>query len=142
MKKTALIIVITFFMLSCGKKEEVKFEAFSPEAFAYDIGDSWEVNSSVYVRGFEQNKDEASGTYSASIHYNVDMIKPDSEIVENIYEDNIEKNDSEKMIDVRLEAQFDLDSSYAPGKYQVIFNISDDYSGSAVSSTTDFELKE
>jgi len=38
------------------KKEEVKFEAFSPEAFAYDIGNSWEVNATVNVKGFTKNE--------------------------------------------------------------------------------------
>ena len=60
--------------VSCGKKEDVKFEAFSPEAFAYDIGDAWEINATVNVKGFK--KEEVDDEFSASFDFNVDLIGP------------------------------------------------------------------
>ena len=48
-------IFIAFFINGCNK-EEVKFEAFSPQSFAFDIGDRWEVNALVNVKGFVRKK--------------------------------------------------------------------------------------
>ena len=56
MNKILLIALVCIIATSCSKKEEIKFEAFSPEAFAYDIGDVWEVNATVNVRGLKKLK--------------------------------------------------------------------------------------
>ena len=37
MNKILFVFFLTLITISCSKKEEVKFEAFSPEAFAYDM---------------------------------------------------------------------------------------------------------
>ena len=76
MNKAIYILLIILLTISCSKKEEVKFEAFSPEAFAYDIGDSWEINATVNVKGFVVK--EVGNQSSASISFSVDMIGPDS----------------------------------------------------------------
>ena len=59
------------------KKEEIKVEAFSPEAFAYDLGDTWEVNATVNVRGFE--KIDVEEELSASLDFSVDFVNPKGE---------------------------------------------------------------
>ncbi|MDT3695524.1 MAG: hypothetical protein ROY99_03965 [Ignavibacterium sp.] len=122
MKKVLIIIFGLFAIVSCGKKD-VKFEAFSPEAFAYDLGDSWEVNSQVMVKGFLQF--EKDGIYTASIKYSVDLIKPNGEKVQSIFADEKQETKDEAIMDVSLEAQFELDSSYQEGSYKIIYKILD-----------------
>ncbi len=75
MNKSLYILLLILLTISCSKKEEVKFEAFSPEAFAYDIGDSWEINATVNARGFV--KKEVGEDLSASLGFSVDIIDPD-----------------------------------------------------------------
>jgi len=121
-----------------SNKEEVKFEAFSPEAFAYDIGDSWEVNATVNVKGFVRK--EAGDELSASLDYSVDLIGPDSLEVESIFIDSKEVTSSE-LIDVQLEAQFELDYNSPEGLFKITFNVTDNNSGETTSAESQFELK-
>lgn len=135
------ILYIFFFILitiSCSKKEEEKFEAFSPEAFAYDIGDSWEINATVNVKGFVIK--EASDQSSASISFSVDMFGPDTIEVKNIFSDEKEIT-SDEIIDIQLEAQFELDYNSPDGLYKLIFNITDSNSDETTSAMATFELK-
>jgi len=138
MKKVFILILLTLIIFSCSKKEEEKFEAFSPEAFAYDIGDSWEVNATVNVKGFV--KKEIGEEFSASFDYTVDLVGPDSLQVEAIFADTKEANSSE-LIDVQLEAQFELDYNSPEGLYQITFNVTDNNSGEKTLAQTQFELK-
>jgi len=138
MKKILLIIIVGLITISCSKKEEVKFEAFSPEAFAYDIGDSWEVNATVNVKGFVRK--EVGDELSASLDYTVDLTGPDSIDVESIFIDSKDVTGSE-LIDVQLEAQFELDYNSPEGLYQITFNVTDNNSGEKTSVQTQFELK-
>ncbi|MBK6913476.1 MAG: hypothetical protein IPH11_07365 [Ignavibacteriales bacterium] len=55
MKNIIIVFTTAVLFISCGK-EETKFEAFSAEAFAYDLGGSWEVNASTRVKGMAQKK--------------------------------------------------------------------------------------
>ena len=71
MKKIVFVCFILFAVISCSKKEDVKFEAFSPEAFAYDIGDSWEINATVNVKGFVKKK--VGDEFTASLEFTIDM---------------------------------------------------------------------
>lgn len=139
MNKSAFLIFILLFSFSCGKKEEVKFEAFSPEAFAYDIGDTWEVNATVNVRGFEKIKKDDETLVSLS--YNVDLINSDGDSTKNIFSDLKEVSDRE-ITDVQLEAQFELDDTQTQGIYKIVFNIKDNNSSKTVSAQVEFELKE
>ena len=139
MNKSVFFIFILLFTFSCGKKEEVKFEAFSPEAFAYDIGDSWEVNATVNVKGFE--KVEIDDESSVSLSYSVDLINPTGNSTKNIFSDLKELRDRE-INEVQLEAQFELDDSYVNGIYKIVFYIKDNNSGKSVSTQVEFELKD
>jgi hypothetical protein len=138
MKKVLSLILLTLIIFSCSKKEEAKFEAFSPEAFAYDIGDSWEVNTTVNVKGFV--KKEIGEELSASFDYIVDLMGPDSLSKDSIFIDSKDVSESE-LTDVQLEAQFEIDYSSPDGIYKIVFNITDKYSGKIVSAETEFELK-
>ena len=139
MQKIFVIFIILIAVISCSKKEEVKFEAFSPEAFAYDIGDVWEVNATVNVRGFE--KVERNDEFSVSLSYSVDLINPDGDSTKNIFSDLKDVRDRE-INDVQLEAQFELDNTQTQGTYKIVFNINDNNSGKAVSAQVEFELKD
>jgi hypothetical protein len=75
MNKVLYVFFFILITISCSKKEEVKFETFSPEAFAYDIGDSWEINATVNVKGFE--KKEVGDELSTSLGFSVDLIDAD-----------------------------------------------------------------
>jgi len=138
MKKIILITIIYIIAISCSKEEEVKLEAFSPEAFAYDIGNAWEVNATVNVKGIETK--EVGEEFSASLDYFVDLIGPDSLMVESIFADSKEVTDDE-LIDVQLEAQFELNYDSVEGMYTIIFNIIDNNSGEKTSAQAEFELK-
>jgi hypothetical protein len=133
---SALIFLLIF--ASCSKKEEVKFEAFSPEAFAYDIGDSWEINATVNVKGFE--KKEVDEEFSTSLGFSVDLIHPDETITIDVFIDSKEVTSTE-LIDVQLEAQFELDYDSPDGLYKIVFHITDKYSGEIVTAEAEFELK-
>jgi len=138
MNKTLYILLIILLTISCSKKEEVKFEAFSPEAFAYDIGDSWEINATVNVKGFE--KKEVGDELSTSLGFSVDIIDPDGTETLDVFFDSKEVT-SKELIDVQLEAQFELAYNSPDGLYKIIFHITDKYSGEIVTAETEFELK-
>jgi hypothetical protein len=138
MKILTSLILLVLLVISCSKKEEEKFEAFSPEAFAYDIGDSWEVNATVNVKGFV--KKEIGKELSASFEYIVDLVGPDSLSKDSIFIDSKDFTESE-LADVQLEAQFEIDYGSPDGIYKIVFNITDKYSGKIVSAETEFELK-
>lgn len=138
MKKLFLISFITILIISCSKND-VKFEAFSPESFAYDLGDgALEVNAGIRVKGFTQT--EKNRNYTASINYDVDLIKPDNSVVKSIFMDVKTKTDSEPINDVALEAQFDLDSTYVDGDYKLVFNIKDNNSNQTLVANVDLKL--
>jgi hypothetical protein len=139
MNKLVLLISIMIVFVSCGKKEEEKFQAFSPEAFAYDIGDSWEVNATVNVKGFD--KKEVGEELSASFDYTVDVVGPDNLSKDSIFIDSKDLIENE-LTDVQLEAQFELDYNSPQGLYKIIFNVKDNNSGKVTTAQADFELKE
>lgn len=141
--KSFLSISIIFIMLliSCGK-EESKLQTFTPEAFAYDLGDSWEVNAIINVKGFGQKENNDSGLFEASLSFSTDLLTPEGKTFENIFSDDVNSSSAEEIMDIPLEAQFGLDSTYSLGKYSVIFNIEDNFSRESITSSVDFELKE
>lgn len=138
MNKIFYIFFLTLAVIACSKKEDVKFEAFSPEAFAYDIGDAWEVNATVNVKGFTKN--EVGDELSAALEYTVDLTGPDSLDIKNIFSDSKEIT-SEELMDVQLEAQFELDYENPEGMYTIQFNVIDIMSGEVTSAKAEFELK-
>jgi len=138
MKKLFLFIISLLAVISCSKKD-VKFEAFSAEAFAFDIGDGTaEVNATVRVKGFTQT--EKDDNYKATIAYDVDLIKPDSTIRKSVFKFVRKDEGTEPISDIALEAQFSLDSTYMAGTYTLVFNISDKNSDNKAQSKVNFDL--
>jgi hypothetical protein len=137
---TILFFFVVVLVNSCGK-EETKLEAFNPEAFAYDLGNTWEVNAMINVRGFEQRVDKGE-TFEASVSYYADIKTPNGKMVEKVFIDKINVSEQEEIIDIPLEVQFELDSTYSNGKYTIIFNITDMYSQASVTGAAEFNLSE
>lgn len=137
MKKIFLIIISVLVVISCTRKA-APFEIFSEEAFAYDLGNSWEINSQVRVKGFTQI--EKDGVYSVAIYFTVDLVKPNGEKVLSIFDDEKFETKNEVIMDIPLEAQFEMDSTYSNGNYTLIFNVEDKNSDNRASKEIKFEL--
>ena len=139
MKKVILVLVALLIVISCSKKD-VKFEAFSAEAFAFDIGDGTaEVNATVRVKGFTQT--EKDDIYKAAVAYDVDLIKPDSSVSKSVFKFVQNDEGHEPISDIALEAQFSLDSSYTEGTYTLVFNITDKNSENKTEAKVNFDLQ-
>jgi len=138
MKKILFVFAAFIILTSCSKKE-TKFEAFSAEAFAFDLGDGIaEVNATLRVKGFTQT--EKDDNYKAAIAYEVDLIKPDNTIKKSVFSFVQKDEGSEPIADIALEAQFSLDSSYTAGTYTLVFNISDKNSENKTEAKINFDL--
>jgi len=139
MKKVFLFIISLLIIAACSKKD-VKFEAFSAEAFAYDIGDGTaEVNATVRVKGFTQT--EKDDIYKAAVAYDIDLIKPDSSVSKSVFKFVQNDEGQEPISDIALEAQFSLDSSYTEGTYTLVFNITDKNSENKTEAKVNFDLQ-
>ncbi len=132
------LIVITVFLIGCGKKQEAKLTAFSPEAFAYQLDNGWEVDATTRVKGLTQV--ETNKKYKTKISFTVDLITPDGKTIKDVDKKIMDKLENEKIMDIGLDSQFDLDTTYAPGKYKVLFHIKDVNSGDTTSSIAGFQL--
>ena len=137
---SSLLFLFLFLFSSCSKKEETKLEAYNAEAFAYDTGGAFEVNASTRVKGFQQN--EENKKFKASLAFDIDLVKPNGDTIKSMITRVEDKINNEKMTDVPLEIQFNLDSTYALGKYKLIFQIKDVNSDGKTSSSASFDLSE
>lgn len=140
MKYMLLSSLVCFCLFtSCGKKEESKLQAYNAEAFAYDIGGSWEVNATTRVKGFYQK--ENNGIYTATLYYEIDLITANGDTLKSIISKTEDKTNHEKMSDVDLETQFELDSTYSDGTYKVLFNVRDVNSQQSAISSAEFIIE-
>lgn len=139
MKKIFFVFGLFLLIISCSKKD-IKFEAFSAEAFAFDIGDGIaEVNSTVRVKGFVQT--EKDNNYKAAVAYEIDLLKPDSTIRKSIFKFVQKDENKEPISDIALEAQFNLDSTYKSGVYTLIYKIADKNSENILETKVNFDLE-
>ena len=137
MKKYLSILLVVVVISACSKKEE-KLELFSAEAFAYSMENGWELDATCRVKGFVQKEEEDQ--YKAKLSFTVDLQTPDGKLLQGINEGLIDKTAKERIIDLPVETQVQLDSVYKAGKYAVIFNVNDDFSGKSVSIKKKFDL--
>jgi hypothetical protein len=137
--KNLLLFSLILAAAACTK-DEIKLETFSPEAFAYDLGEMWEVNALVNVRGFEQRESNDDKSFEASIFVLADIITPDGNLVEGIFADTINVTHHEDILDIPLDVQFVLDSTYSLGRYQIVIHITDEFSKKDINTTVEFDL--
>jgi hypothetical protein len=137
MKKLIIISFLIFSLFACSEPEP-NLELFNGEAFAYDIGDSWEVNATVNAKGFLQK--ELEDTYQFKLSYSVDLVTPESDSLISIYSDSIFEISDEELIDIPLEAQIEIDSTFTEGKYSLVFNVKDEFSNQFKSVKINFNL--
>lgn len=138
MKYFFSLVVLALLLTGCGKKEEQKLTAYNAEAFAFSLDTGYEVNASVRVKGFKQ--EVKSSTHIANLSYTVDLITPEGKKADAVAKDEVNEENTEELSDVAVEARIELDSSYKPGKYKLIFNIRDQLSGQTATLAKDFEL--
>jgi len=134
---SGLIILLTF-VYACKKEETQKLEASVNQAYAFDIGTSWEVNVSTKVKGFME--EENNGKFKMSLSYTIDVEKPGGQTVKGVISKTEDKIDKEKLPDFILDSQFNLDTTYVPGKYKVTINIRDVITGKTATAAGSFDL--
>lgn len=137
MKKYFASLIVILLLFACSREEE-KLELFSPEAFAYSMDDGWEVNATCRVKGFEQKEEE--NNYKAKLSFTIDLQTSSGTLLQGIGEGLIDQSAKERIIDLPIETQVLLNSTYVTGKYIIIFNVTDDFSGKSTSIKKEFEL--
>jgi hypothetical protein len=138
MKEFIILLLTLVIFYSCGGEDPVQIETFSTEAFAFDIGDRWEVNAATRVKGFNQVEEE--NNFSATIAYDIDLVTPAGDTLKALISRVEDKTGTERIMEIPLEVQFELDSTYAVGEYVIIFNIKDAAAEQGATSTATFEL--
>lgn len=135
---TFLFLALLLFT-GCSKKEEIKLTTSGKNAFADDLNGSWEIQALTELHGFDQNEND--GKYFASIFYSVDVITSDGKVLKSLFTKQVDKNESEKITGINLEAQFNIDGSYPSGNYKLVFNIKDLLSGLTLKDTAAVKLE-
>jgi hypothetical protein len=139
MKYLFVAFIFLFFVISgCSKKKEEKLTAYNAAAFAYDLGDSWEVDATTRVKGFSQK--EEGNMFRASLAFEINLVTPKNDTIKSLISKVVDKSEKEKMTDTGLEAQFDLDSTYSDGTYTIIWDVKDVQTNSTANSSSNFEL--
>jgi len=140
MKKVFIFISVYIFIWACSGKPEPNLELFSPEAFAYDVGESWEVNASINVKGFAI--DENNNNPEIKLYYNINLITPHNDTIKSIFDKNVILNaEDDENQEIPLEAQIELDSSFTEGQYELMFYISDESSKQSKTVAIPFRLE-
>jgi len=132
------LIILMAFICSCSKKENLKLGASVTTAYAFYLDSTWEVNISTKVTGFKQ--EAINDKFKTSISYTIDIINPGGGTVKGLVSKAEDKIDKEKVPDIILDSQFNLDSSFKPGKYTVVVNLKDMATGQTATVTKELEL--
>ncbi|MBV6513563.1 MAG: hypothetical protein FMNOHCHN_03098 [Ignavibacteriaceae bacterium] len=141
MKKTAGLLLLVLFIAGCSSDEK-PFEIYNPEVFSFFLEEDnlWEVNASAQIRGFQQN--EENKQFSHHLSFSVDLILPDGAKKEGISTGDYQETAMERLTDLQLEAQFELDSSYTASGYKLVWNVKDELSGKTITKESEFKLSE
>lgn len=133
-----IVVILALTQISCSSKPDPNLELSNPEAFSFDLGDSWEVNASVTTKGFAQK--ENGDAYSINLSYTVDLITPNSDSILAVFSDEVKETDSEEFMDFILEAQVEIESTFGEGNYKLIFNVKDEFTSQIKMISVDFKL--
>jgi hypothetical protein len=136
--KKLIFIFAALTIFSCSKEQE-KLEIFSEEAFAFYLEENWELNASARIKGFTQQEDEQDN-YIAKLSYSINIITPAADTLTNIDYGLIDELSEEEMVDLVLETQIEIDTTFAVGKYKIVFIVDDNLSQRTVTSEKEFGL--
>jgi len=138
MKNRLSLILILLVITACSKKE-VKFELFSPEAFAYSLDNGYELDARTMVKGF--NVEKGNNLFKAKLSYTVDIIMPDASVKKNFNSGEINKEEKEEFAETEISIQNEMDGKTFPaGKYKVVFNVTDELTKQQLKIEKEFEL--
>lgn len=140
MKNYFTLLLLLFVLFTSCSEEEKKLEIMSSEAFAFSLPVGWELNASVNITGFEQQ--EENDQFTAKLSYSFHLITPQSDTLYEADYGYIDKHEDESIMDIQIDSQMEIDSSFGTGKYFIIFEITDDYSLKTISAVNNFELTE
>lgn len=140
MKRVMFASLFFLVLFSACSEEEKKLELFSPDAFAFQLENGWELNASVRVKGFTLQEEDDK--YEARLSYYVNLVLPSGETLEEITSDIVTQESDEEIKELGIDIQVELDSSYKLGEYNLIFYMADDYTGKETSIDKKFELSE
>ena len=136
--KNVIILIMLYSLIACNSKPEPNLQLFSSEAFAFNIGDSWDVKASVNAKGFEQK--ENNENFDINLFFTVDLITPEKDTLKNIFSDSLASYQKNEFIDVPIEAQIELDTTFSIGNYKLVFKVIDKYSKQKKSAEVNFNL--
>jgi hypothetical protein len=74
------------------------------------------------------------------LSYSVDLVTPESDSLNSIFNDVIEEINDEEIVDIALEAQIEIDSTFSEGIYVLLFNVKDEFSNQTKSIKVNFNL--
>ena len=134
----SVYIFLVFTIFNCKNKPEPKLELFNPQAFAFDVGDSWEVNATINAKGFLQK--EENSEFKIKLSYNVSLITPQKDTLKKIFTDILANNQKNDFIDIPVEAQIELDTTFEAGNYKLLFNVKDENSKQEKTAEVSFKL--
>ncbi|MCF8243227.1 MAG: hypothetical protein K9J16_17760 [Melioribacteraceae bacterium] len=140
MKKIFAVLLTFVFLIAACSQEEKKLELFSPEAFAFQLDSGWELNGSVQIKGFAQKEEDDN--YTAKLSYYSNLITPAGDTLNEVDYGMIDEYREEEMMDVSLDIQIELDSSFSAGSYKLIYFVSDDISNQQAMAEAQFTLDE
>ena len=80
------------------------------------------------------------GIYSAKLSYTVDLVTPE-DTLEDIDYGLVDESREEEIMDISIDIQFEMDSSYVLGDYKIIFHVTDDYNQKELSMEKEFKLE-
>lgn len=124
---------------ACSKQPEQKLELFSPQAFAFDLGEGWEVNASINVKGFQQNIIKDS--FQAIISYNTDLITPQNDTIKSLSSKVIVEKHETEFLEIPIEIQIELDSTFTNGRYKLFVFVTDSLSKQLTSTDIYFDIE-
>lgn len=136
--KIFTIILFALALLSSCGKEEKRLEIFSPDAYAFPMEQSWELDGSFRVKGLEakETKDE----YVYSVTYSLTLLNAGNEKRIVIKDAAYEEQADEELADIGIDFQAELDSTFTEGKYKALINIQDNFSRKNAQLEFDIEL--
>ncbi len=139
MKNLIIIPLLALLFFAC-EGEPRNIELGNAEAFAFYLGDGWELNASLFARNFELK--EADDQYHYKISYSASLVTPSLDTLKNIDNDTLEGEGIEEPFETEMELQINLDSNFEVGKYKLLIEVLDEYSNQTVLLEKDFTLSD